>query len=156
MTLRRTWVLAALALALAGCKSERADFERMKPEVDPIVAELTPIAADFDRVRKDGGVPNSTNPIRSACDAAQKAASRTHFDVLMFRAGRAKEAALAFEDALVDLEAITTTDLSGELVLIGVWDSAPCAKAMGKLCKASSAMSAAARENGVSIDAICK
>jgi hypothetical protein len=107
-------------------------------------------------VRADSGVPNSTDPIRSACDAAQKAASRTHFDVLMFRAGRAKTSALAFEDALVDLEAISTTDLSGELVLIGRWDSAPCEKAFGKLCKASRELSAAAGENGVSIPVICK
>jgi len=156
MKVGRFWGPALLALALASCKSEKKDFERMKPEIDPIVAELTPIAAELDRVRRDSGVPNSTDPIRAACDAAQKAASRTHFDVLMFRAGRAKETAVAFEDALVDLEAITTTDLSGELVLIGRWDSTPCEKAFDKLCKASSALTAAARADDVSIDAICK
>lgn len=128
----------------------------MKPEVDLIAAELAPIAADFARVRVDSGVPDSTEPIRSTCEAAQHVASRTHFDVLMFRAGRAKGAALAFEDALVDLEAVTTTDLSGELVLIGRWDSAPCEKAFDKLCKASAAVTAEAHENDVSIAAICK
>ena len=144
-----------LAFALA-CKSEKKDFERMKPEIDPIIAELAPIAADQARVRGDGGFPDSTDPIRNVCAAAQKAASRTHFDVLMFRAGRAKVTGVAFEDALVDLEAITTTDLSGELVIIGRWDSGPCERAFDKLCKASAAVTAAARENDVSIGAICK
>ena len=152
----RPATLVGLALGLASCKSEKSDFERMKPEIDPIIAELTPIAAELDRVRKDSGVSDSTDAIRSACEKAQNAAARTHFDVLMFRAGRAKETAVAFEDALVDLEAITTTDLSGDLVLIGRWDSRACERAHDKLCRASSALSAAARANDVSIDAVCK
>lgn len=156
MNMRPTCVALLVGLGLTACKSEKQDFERMKPEVEPIIAELTPIAADFARVRQDGGIPNSTDPIRATCEAAQIAASKTHFDVLMFRAGRAKDAALAFEDALVDLEAITTTDLSGELVLIGRWDSTACEKAFDKLCKASNQMSAAARDDGVTIAAICK
>lgn len=154
--LRRALAACLGVLALASCKSEKKDFERMKPEIDPIIADLSPLAAEFARVRGDGGAPDSTDPIRAVCEAAQNVASRTHFDVLMFRAGRAKETAVAFEDALVDLEAITTTDLSGDLVLIGRWDFRACERAFDKLCKASSALSAAARADDVSIGGVCK
>ena len=50
-------ITAALSLfVLVACASEKKDFEKMKPEIDPIIAEMTPLAADLAKARKDSAV----------------------------------------------------------------------------------------------------
>lgn len=149
-------ITAALSLfVLVACASEKKDFEKMKPEIDPIIAEMTPLAADLAKARKDSAPPSSTDAIQRACAAAQKSAEKTHFDVLMYRAGKAKDTAIAFQSALAEVAAITTPDV-GEMTLILRWDSSACEKAADDLCAASAALSQAAKSNGVAIEPICK
>ncbi len=149
-------ITAALSLvALVACQSEKKDFEKMKPEIDPIIAEMTPLAADFAKARKESAPPSSTDAIQHACAAAQKSAEKTHFDVLMYRAGKAKDTAIAFQSALAQVAAIVTPDV-GDMTLILRWDSSACEKAVDDLCAASAALSQAAKSNGVAIEPICK
>lgn len=153
---KRIRVTAAFSLVVfVACASEKKDFEKMKPEIDPIIAEMTPLAADLAKARKESAPPNPTDAIQRACAAAQKSAEKTHFDVLMYRAGKAKDTAIAFQSALAEVAAITTPDV-GEMTLILRWDSTACEKAYDDLCAASAALSVAAKSNGVAIEPICK
>ncbi|CAN5437588.1 hypothetical protein BH09MYX1_BH09MYX1_16090 [soil metagenome] len=156
MTRSSALALFAIALTTTACRSEKDDFVRMKPEVDPIVSSLTPIAAELERAKKESAPPSSTEPLRLACAAAQKAAADTHFDILMFRASKARASANAFQEALTDVATIATPEVSADIMLIGRFDSAACEKAFAKLCVASSEMSAAAKAEGVAIEPICR